>query len=271
MTEFKWGEDVTIRWGGGGSIFQGGLGPWRTLWYLIYELNSRMSFLKVKLLYSKLFSVKCKYSLLYIIVLKRLAEQILELFSHCILLFRDNFRKIKHAGIKYFNKSALFGKRKFINLNWACQKYLLIRIDLTSTDFSVLSKCPFVKQIQVENPFPRIIWFSYFILAKQGVLNQKIQLNLCSIFSILIFNGLGLMILDHIKLGCTITLMKDLAGIYSWSFLPKSLIWNETAFLASNLLKLAGMVVNQLKKKTKIFRKIFTNIHFLHTDYHCLL
>ena len=119
--------------------FQGGLGPWRTLWYLIYELNSGMSFLKAKLLYSKLFSVKCKYSLLYIIVLKSMAEQILELFSHYVLLFRASFRKIKHAGIKYFNKSALFGKRKFVNLNRACQKYLLIRTDLTSTDFSGFS------------------------------------------------------------------------------------------------------------------------------------
>ena len=55
------------------------------------------------------------------------------------------------------------------------------------------------------------------------------------------------MVLDHAKLGCAFTFIKDLARVFSLSFLPKTLIWNKMVFLASNLLKLAEMVVNQLK------------------------
>ena len=56
------------------------------------------------------------------------------------------------------------------------------------------------------------------------------------------------MILDHIKLSRAFTFTKNLASAVTLNFLPETLIWNKTAFLASNLLKLEGLVVNPLKK-----------------------
>ena len=67
------------------------------------------------------------------------------------------------------------------------------------------------------------------------------------------------MILDHAKLGHIFSFMKDLASIVTLNFLPKTLISNKMAFPASNSLKLAGLVINQLKKAIS---KTFTNIHF---------
>ena len=56
------------------------------------------------------------------------------------------------------------------------------------------------------------------------------------------------MILDHANLGRGFTFKKDLGSVATLSFLPKTLIWNEMAFLESNSLKLAGQAVNPLKK-----------------------
>ena len=54
--------------------------------------------------------------------------------------------------------------------------------------------------------------------------------------------------LDYIKLGGIFIFMKYLASIVALSFLPKTLIRNEMAFLASNSLRFATLAVNPLKK-----------------------
>ena len=48
------------------------------------------------------------------------------------------------------------------------------------------------------------------------------------------------MIFDHTKLQCAFTFMKNLASVVTLSFLPKTLIWNKIASLASNSSKLSG-------------------------------
>ena len=74
------------------------------------------------------------------------------------------------------------------------------------------------------------------------------------------------MTLDHTKLEHAFTFRKDLANVVTLSFLLKTLIGNKMAFLASNSLKPAWLVVNLLKKT------ISKNIYqFLYTIYHCLL
>ena len=79
------------------------------------------------------------------------------------------------------------------------------------------------------------------------------------------------MILDHAKLGLTFTFMKDFASVVTLSFLPKTLIWNKMAFLASNSLKLAGLAVNPLKKT--IFKNIYqySNIYQYLTIFYVFL
>ena len=67
------------------------------------------------------------------------------------------------------------------------------------------------------------------------------------------------MIFNPVKLGRAVTFMKNRAGIVSLIFLPKTLNWNKITFLASNLLNLAGLVVNELMKSTS---KKITNIRF---------
>ena len=57
-----------------------------------------------------------------------------------------------------------------------------------------------------------------------------------------------LMILDHAKLGSAFTFMKYLTSIVTLRFLLKTLTSNKMAFLTSNVLKLAGLSVNPLKK-----------------------
>ena len=52
--------------------------------------------------------------------------------------------------------------------------------------------------------------------------------------------------LDYIKLGGIFIFMKYLASIVALSFLPKTLIRNEMAFLASNSLGFATLAVNPL-------------------------
>ena len=74
------------------------------------------------------------------------------------------------------------------------------------------------------------------------------------------------MIISHIKLRRTLTFNKYLSNVVSLIFLSKVLHWNKMAFPASNLLKLAGIVANDLKKNiSKINTKI--NIHFLYPIY----
>ena len=70
------------------------------------------------------------------------------------------------------------------------------------------------------------------------------------------------MILDHEKLGHAFTFMKDLASVVISNFLPKTLIWNKMVLLASNSLKLVGLVVNLLKKT---FSKNIYQYSFLYT------
>ena len=53
--------------------------------------------------------------------------------------------------------------------------------------------------------------------------------------------------------------MKYLATVVSLIFLSKTLFWNEITFPASNSLKLAELVINEL---TKSISKKFTNISF---------
>ena len=67
------------------------------------------------------------------------------------------------------------------------------------------------------------------------------------------------MTLNRVKLGRAVTFMKYLASVVSLIFLAKTLIWNKITFLASNLLNLAELVVNEPMKS--IYKK-FTNIPF---------
>ena len=67
------------------------------------------------------------------------------------------------------------------------------------------------------------------------------------------------------KLGGAITFMKYLAGVVSLLFLVKSLIWNKTMFVESNLLTLAMLVVNEPMKS--IYKKIY-QYYFFYTIYH---
>ena len=97
---------------------------------------------------------------------------------------------------------------------------------------------------------------------KQGGLNkEEIQLNLCNIFSILLLNKFyffRLMTLNCVKLGWAVTSMKYFAGIVSL-FLPKSLIWNKTAFPVPNSLNFAELMENELMRS---IYETFTDIPF---------
>ena len=62
-----------------------------------------------------------------------------------------------------------------------------------------------------------------------------------------------------VKLGRAVTFTKYLASVVSLIFLAKTLIWNKITFLASNLLNLAELVVNEPMKS--MYKK-FTNIPF---------
>ena len=84
--------------------------------------------------------------------------------------------------------------------------------------------------------------FVKFAYCDQEGLNKKeIQLNLCNIFSISIFNEfyLRLVTLNRITLGRAVTFMKCLASVISLIFLPKTLIWNKITFPASYSLNFA--------------------------------
>ena len=64
---------------------------------------------------------------------------------------------------------------------------------------------------------------------------MEIQLNLCNIFSILIFNELYLFIhlmsLNRVKLRREVTFIKYIASVASLIFLALTLIWNKIMFL----------------------------------------
>ena len=80
---------------------------------------------------------------------------------------------------------------------------------------------------------------------------KEIQLNLCNIFSILIFSKFYLSdqwLFNRAKFGHAVTFMKYLVNAVSLIFLPKFLIWNKITFLHSNLLNL---------KKFTEFQKIY--------------
>ena len=64
---------------------------------------------------------------------------------------------------------------------------------------------------------------------------------------------------NRVKLGCAVTFMKYLASAVFLIFLAKTLIWNKITFLASNLLDLEALVVNE---PTKSIYKKLTNIPF---------
>ena len=99
----------------------------------------------------------------------------------------------------------------------------------------------------------------------EGGLNNEIQLNLCEIFSILIF--IRLVTLNCIKLGRTVTFMKYLASVVSLIFLPNTLVWNKITFWISNTLNLAELVVNEITKSISKFYQY----SFLHPIFHCLV
>ena len=71
------------------------------------------------------------------------------------------------------------------------------------------------------------------------------------------------MTLNRVKLGRAVTFMKYLASVVSLIFLPKTLIWNQMTFLASNSLNFAELVETELMKS--IFKKIYQYF------YRCLL
>ena len=51
----------------------------------------------------------------------------------------------------------------------------------------------------------------------------------------------SLITLNCVKLGCAVTFMKYLASRVSLIILAKTLIWNKTIFLSSNLMNLAEL------------------------------
>ena len=71
------------------------------------------------------------------------------------------------------------------------------------------------------------------------------------------------MTLNRVKLGRAVTFMKYLASVVSLIFLPKTLIWNQMTFLASNSLNFAELVETELMRS--IFKKIYQYF------YRCLL
>ena len=112
----------------------------------------------------------------------------------------------------------------------------------------------------------------YLTYLSRGALNKKeIQLNLCNILSIFIFNELYLFaswLFNCVKQGRAVTFMKYLTSVVSLIFLPKTLIWNKTTFPASNSLNLAELVVNELMKS--IYKKLY-QYFFFYLIYHCLM
>ena len=79
---------------------------------------------------------------------------------------------------------------------------------------------------------------------------------------------IGLMTLNRVKLGRTVTFMKYLTSVVSLIFLAKTLICNKIRFPASNSLNLAELIVNEPMKS--IYKKIY-QYSFFYLIYHCLM
>ena len=76
------------------------------------------------------------------------------------------------------------------------------------------------------------------------------------------------MILNRVKLGRAVIVMKYLASLVSLIFLAKTLFWIKITFPVSNLLNLAELVVNEPMKS--INNKIY-QYPFFYSIYHCLI
>ena len=63
------------------------------------------------------------------------------------------------------------------------------------------------------------------------------------------------MIINHVRLGRTVTFVKYLTSAVSLIFLPKTLTLNKIRHLPSSLLRLAELVVTELKKT--ISKKVY--------------
>ena len=119
-------------------------------------------------------------------------------------------------------------------------------------------------------------FLSYFVesgvyLAEDAIWGgflQMIELNLCNIFSVMIFKKtlfICIMTLNRVKIERAVTFMKYLADVVSLIFQPKTLIWNKITFPASNSLNHAELVQMSLKS-------ISINIHqypFFYPFYWC--
>ena len=103
---------------------------------------------------------------------------------------------------------------------------------------------------------------------EQGDLKKKeMQLNLCNTFSILVFNDWP-NTLNRVELERAVTFIKYLDSAVALIFLPKTLIWNNITFPASNLLSILEQVVNELLKS--ISKKVY-QYSFYCSIYHCLI
>ena len=76
------------------------------------------------------------------------------------------------------------------------------------------------------------------------------------------------MTFNRLKLGRAVTFMKHLPNVVSLIFLPNTLIWNKITFPASDSLKFAELVENELMKSIS---KIFYPYSFFYPIYRCLL
>ena len=74
------------------------------------------------------------------------------------------------------------------------------------------------------------------------------------------------MILNHVKLECVDTFLKDLTNVVSLFFLPKTLIQNKMAFPTSKLMNIPELSLNELRKT--IPKNIY-QYSFLYPIYHC--
>ena len=69
--------------------------------------------------------------------------------------------------------------------------------------------------------------------------------------------------LNRVKLERIVIFMKYLASVVSLIFLPKTLIWNQITFPASNLLNFAELVKNELMKSIFLYSNILFSMQFI--------
>ena len=74
------------------------------------------------------------------------------------------------------------------------------------------------------------------------------------------------MTLNHVKLGRAVNFIKYSASVVSLTFLPETLIWNKTMFPASNLLNLAGLMLNAPGNFKNLYQ-----YSFFYSIYHYLM